>query len=109
VRANPNILRAAASSVGRSHLEVLEGIHGLRAMLKYAHTSSGGGSRDRAMSDATERGTGEIIVNTGKQGQMVVCPKQGTMAGSLIAAKNTDKTATSIVNMFGGKKTKHRW
>ena len=40
---------------------------------------------------------------------MKVNPLQGTMAGLLIAAKNTEKIEAKIIDVFGGKKTKRRW
>lgn len=40
---------------------------------------------------------------------MRVNPLEGTMAGLLIAAKNADRVEAKVVDLFGGKKTKHRW
>ena len=36
-------------------------------------------------------------------------PLLGTMAGILVASKNTDKIESKLVDLWGGKKTKRRW
>lgn len=44
------------------------------------------------------------------KGQTVrVNPRQGSMAGLLIAAKNAEKLESAFVDLLGGKKTKRRW
>lgn len=62
--------------------------------LGHAHSSSAGFS-------AVSMTVGHGINAT------TVCPSMGTMAGILLAAKNQDRG--KIVDLFGGKKTKHRW
>jgi hypothetical protein len=117
--------------------ELFEGIHGLRALHKQishqqqvlatSHASTSASTRrfstQSTAASATSLGAsagshtslpghrnhGEIVVQTSKGTSLTICPPLGTMCGNLVAAKNTDKAASSIVNIFGGKKTKHRW
>ena len=81
-------------------IDRLEGILGTRTIRQ--------GSMMDAETDllsSPSSSSAEIMVKNGSL-QLTVCPSNGTMAGVMIAAKNS---VTMIGGIFGGKKTKHRW
>jgi chaperonin cofactor prefoldin len=66
-----------------------------------------------AVLNATLSDTGSILGHQieikSKDHSVMVNPLEGTMAGLLHAAKNTEKMESRFLDMVGGKKTKRRW
>jgi hypothetical protein len=85
----------------RDFQKKFEGIHGSKINLNFltekmiSSSIQTGDTRNTSISVSN----GNYVVN--------VSPTNGTMAGICVAAKNSEKS--KIHDLFGGKKTKHRW
>ena len=79
----------------------------MESMLRNPTALAGISERDSIVEHDTD-----IEIQTKSNGRTEIVrvnPLMGSMAGSLVASKNIDKMESKLVDLFGGKKTKHRW